>query len=545
MTGQVWNVPGYEAFELLGEGGRGPVWLARGGPDGPVVLRYLTRPAQFSVSAGTGPSGADSWLAQLRQAAALTAADPGGHLVAIRRVVAVPSDVTDGPAPGSGAVLVMDLAPRRDLGRLLRRRQLEPGELVTVAAPLAATLAVIHEQGWCLGTLSAGDILFDGNGRPVLDSSALTPIPGGSRGSGTAPGGLSALAFSADADVRSLAAVCRLALGPERGGGPAGPAREALEAAVDAALDPRATVSARQFAAAVRASGPAAPVRFGAPERAADIPQRRSGRSATRAASAAAPSRFSGRTKVIGAHRSPDTARRSWPVGGCPATALHALDREGRRLPRGWISRAATTVVAALAMGSAVAIGASGAASDGGGKPATLRELGAPAGSASAVPPLPADSSRRPPPGTGPDDGSAQQRWRHVLVELDGRRGRAYATSDAAALAAVYVPGSPALAADLARLRELQRRGARATDLALRISDVSVLRERPDAVELTVVDTLDGYRLRFADGVVRTAAGRGAASWTVRLLRTSAGWRIHSVASTPPADDTREPAASR
>ncbi len=192
------QVPGYDAVELLGYGSGGEVWLARDRATGtPVALKRLRPGADL---------GARHRLR--REAAALAGVDHP-HVVRLRTVV----------GDGDGLVLVLDLASGGSLARLLAtRRRLQPGEVVTLAVPLAQALAAVHVQGLVHGDVTPANVLFDGDGRPLLSDLGVARLlgagpgaPHGTRGfldpavlAGATPGPAS--------DVHGLAATCLAAL---------------------------------------------------------------------------------------------------------------------------------------------------------------------------------------------------------------------------------------------------------------------------------------------------------------------------------------------
>jgi serine/threonine protein kinase len=192
------QVPGFDPVELLGYGSGGEVWLARERVTGrPVALKRLR--------AGADLAARD----RLRREAAVLAGVDHPHVVRLRSV----------HGDGDAFVLVLDLAPGGSLARLLTtRRRLAPGEVVTLAVPLAQALATVHGQGLVHGDVTPANVLFGADGRPLLSDlgvSRLLGSPpgevGGTRGfldpvvaAGAAPGPAS--------DVHGLAATCLAAL---------------------------------------------------------------------------------------------------------------------------------------------------------------------------------------------------------------------------------------------------------------------------------------------------------------------------------------------
>lgn len=107
--------------------------------------------------------------------------------------------------------------------------------------------------------------------------------------------------------------------------------------------------------------------------------------------------------------------------------------------------------------------------------------------------------------------------WAARLVELDRLRDQAFTDDDPKLLQRVYLPTSPALAADRATLGQLVAAGEHADGLAIRVLSVSVVSENAELAELSVRDVLPGYRLVRADGTIQQVAGRGERSWLVTL----------------------------
>jgi len=133
-------IAGYPALRLLARGGRSRVWLA---PDD-LVLKVLAR--------------------------ALGESQPGLEAEALHRsrsehVV----ELVDVSASADEVVLVFPRLPRGSLADVLIARQgLDAGEAVTILAPIAATLARMHEAGAAHGAVSPDHVLFRADGAPVL-----------------------------------------------------------------------------------------------------------------------------------------------------------------------------------------------------------------------------------------------------------------------------------------------------------------------------------------------------------------------------------------
>ncbi|MFL6237963.1 MAG: hypothetical protein ACJ735_00530 [Actinomycetes bacterium] len=126
-------------------------------------------------------------------------------------------------------------------------------------------------------------------------------------------------------------------------------------------------------------------------------------------------------------------------------------------------------------------------------------------------------------PATKPD-------WRHEMTTLDRRRNTAFVRGNEAALADIYVPGSPALAADRVTLHALVAHHVHARGLHLTVVSVRALRATARAVTLRVVDRLSAYDIVDLHGdVVAHHPRRGNHMWRITLVRIGPDWRISAV----------------
>jgi eukaryotic-like serine/threonine-protein kinase len=515
------RLPGYDIDELLGFGGSGEVWRALERSSGDVVaLKRLHGGDEADLSVASD---------RLRREAALLASVTHDHLVRLRSVVPT----------AQGLVLVLDYAAGGSLaGVLAARGRVSAGEVVTIGAPLAQALADVHAQGVVHGDVTPGNVLFDANGKPLLADlgvaslageqgasvgvtfgyadPALDLVPAGADGRRPGPAsdvhGLGAVCFHALAGVAPYADGARArALGPLAPGVPA-----SLVAAIERALDPdplarpdAATFARMLFAScapvAVVLTKPTAPV-------VAPVTQ--------------------ARPPLAAARRLPPVVDPSAKVGG-----------RHRWVARRVVvfRRAAIAIVAVTLLGGAVAAGVGWAGHDHSAAASQVADGGpvAPASSgASQVASLPAASAAAaaaPSVGIsrGVDDAApaAAGDWAAVVGDLDRVRDAAYVDGDAGDLAAVYVPGAAALAADRATLGQLMAAGQRARGLTFQLLSVAVASRAAGQVTLSVRDTLPAYQLVSASGAIQTVAGRGARNWTVvvRADPSDGGWQIASI----------------
>jgi hypothetical protein len=125
-----------------------------------------------------------------------------------------------------------------------------------------------------------------------------------------------------------------------------------------------------------------------------------------------------------------------------------------------------------------------------------------------------------------PDDAPYAVR---VLRAWDARRSRAFARGDAAALAALYVPGSRTGAADRAVLRGYRQRGLSVTGMRTQVLAAEVLLQSERRLVLLVTDVLvdavaaDGRELRWPLPRDRPSTRR------VVLVDHDGAWRVAEV----------------
>jgi serine/threonine protein kinase len=142
-----WRIGGYVADELIGRGATGAVWrghVRRTGAE--VALKRID----------TGPPG---WRARAEAEAGLLSALEHPNLI---RLLELRGD-------GEAVVLVLDLAAGGSLADLLQRRgRLSVGEATSVLPDIASALAYVHDEGVTHGDVSAANVLFTAQGRPML-----------------------------------------------------------------------------------------------------------------------------------------------------------------------------------------------------------------------------------------------------------------------------------------------------------------------------------------------------------------------------------------
>jgi len=458
------EVPGLVVGAPVAPGvpGRPVAWWAVDEHDRSVVVQRV-RPA----------SGTGAPLAALDEATRRRAL-PHPHLVPLLQVVRCREGAVQVLGPVVGALA--------DL--LVGGGSLSAGQVVTLVAGLGSALAALHDEGLVHGEVCAGAVLVDERGMPVLLGwGAARPSP-----RGRAEARRRELRSNGPADPRAgddVLALARLGLSALRDGG--GAVDEQLRDVLrGAALPDRpARPSAGQLAAACWELAAAEPLdvdalrslRTSRDRSAVDLgPVERSARRGRwRARWARHPERWAlapltGAVLVLGAV----AAAGALPGAGGPAAAVPALVAE--------------PLVAVRATGD------SEGASRSTGEPLDERLTG--------------------------DDPAA------AVAALSDLRVAAISAGDAALLAAVDVPGSPAAQRDSALIASLAGR-VEGLDVEVRTAEVGRTTETGTWVE--VVSAASAHRVVAPDGVHEVAAGAPVTSRL--LLRRDAGaWKVADAA---------------
>ncbi len=445
------QLPGFDVVELLGFGSSGEVWLARERATGvPVALKRLR--------AGADLAARD----RLRREAAVLAGVDHPHVVRLRGL----------HGDGDALVLVLDLAARGSLARLLAtRRQLSAAEVVTIAVPLAQALAAVHAQGLVHGDVTPANVLFAADGRPMLSDLGIARLLGspaaevGGTGGFLDPAGAGTGSPGPASDVHGLAATCLAALAGRPAYDELGARLQvppgtppALADALERALAPGPSdrPTAEEFALAVFDSGPAEPVGFDASVSGGPglVPG-----AVSVAAVAVPPTHQAAVRSVVDEPASPAAAR------------SRRLPRRPGRLPRVPGRAVAGAAAAALVVGLAVLAGVTWSAADR--TPVAAGRSSDREVRADSAPSTPARSGR---PAAQPaaDPAAAQSEWAGTLAALDADRSRAFAAGDPERLRTVYASDAPALHRDTAVLRRLTAAGLRAEGLRLAATEVVV-----------------------------------------------------------------------
>ncbi len=455
-------VSGVTTGRLLGIGGHGQVWSGiESGTGTAVALKVLDVDAEVLDGAGRE-------IGLLRRIS-------HDHVVRLLRVERTATGLT---------VMVLEHAAGGSLRALVEARgPLDAGEVVTVLTPLAEALAELHARGLVHADVSPGNVLFAGDGRPLLADLGVGRILGLEAATHATPGyadpalALSLLPAPAG-DVYSLGALAWYAL-TGRAPQPAGqrpplvslspttpPALAALvEKCIDS--DPTHRPGAAELAVAAYASTVAQPVRLVPTDPhadAADVVTHRLRREAAEPV-VAEPAK---RRRWF---------RTRWAVGGAVAALVAA--------------------VAVLSLGPLP----------------DSQELRA--GKAVWRPPA-ADLSDDP---------------EQAVIALSAIRAQAFSTGDGELMRLANVADSPALASDLQTLATLDDQGVLLQDLAFDVTSTSVVSEGDGAAVVTASVVTGAHALvGRADGEVRQDVARSAPRTVTLSLQWSDGrWQVESV----------------
>ncbi|MBR7744463.1 serine/threonine protein kinase [Phycicoccus sp. BSK3Z-2] len=507
------QVPGFELGSVLGRGATSEVWEAARVADGRrVAVKVCAADAEVAAAA-------------VREAT-VSARVAAEHLLVVEACV---------PLQDGRTALVMPLQRGGSLARLVGARgHLTPGEVVTVLAPVAATLGRLHAAGVVHGDVSPGNVLLDLDGRPVLADLGLGRALGeaptavwGTEGH-LAPEVLLGGDVSAASDVYALGALGWLCLSGAVPGAPGlrrplaetvrgGPEVAGLLALVESAVVGSAAdrPDADAFAAALFDAAPAQPLHL--------VDGDDEVTSVTYRLRAAAGERPSGTGEPEGVPRR--RGRRPLPRPSRPV--LPGLPR----LPALWVAARARGRLAAVTLAAAAVLGLGSAGwaavvGEGTGTRGPATVVGEDPGTSRTASPGPGPATA-PDPAMVPDAPSTDPTG--LLRHLAAARARAWTTGDAAALDAALAPG-PLRQRDEDGLRSLAEAGTRLEGLSYSVAGVrvvsagedrAVLRARLGTSGYTVVGSTDEETVRRTEAVV--------ADVVVDLVRTGDGWRVVEV----------------
>lgn len=578
------RVPGLVLLRRLGAGAHGEVWLAADIVAGDRVAVKVRRWPPGAAE-GTHPEAGidrDAGGSRPSREIALLRRIDDPHVVRLRRVVDLPT---------GGRALVMDLAAGGSLAEIVAARgPLSPAQVCTTIVPIARTLAELHRQGLVHGGLSPANILFSGNGRPMIADLGCAAVLGGrldaARGADGYGDPMRIGPATPQDDVYALGALIRFALTGDPGGSSSGRAR--ADALADGLLalaelctktDPARRPAPDVVARTIHSTTPSAPVRLvrtapddgqapggaGPGSAAARGWTRPAVVDSVRADSAPADSvptavippltsidllvadavkgtapRVTAATAVT--RRTP-SARRNLTSGGSVARGSRDGVR-GRRAARSTQAASkrqrawrhvgvAVVVLLAVVGGARLTLGGDGEASAGGVVDRPPARSGAgPHGPTQASEPSEVASGGRSEGTAGsPPPGVVHEPVAVAVSRLAQGRAAAFTAVSARPLADVDEPGSPAMVADTALVTRLRDLGLRLDGLRFAVGEVRQLPGDASQVLVeTTVTTSSHRQVAAGNGAVRAMISASTRRVVLTLVPSSDGrrWLVHS-----------------
>jgi eukaryotic-like serine/threonine-protein kinase len=172
-------IGGYQLIRRLGAGPRAEVYLGHAGPELESAGRRNAAIKLFRSELDR--DSIDEEIEALTRAGSTRS--PSRHLLSL-------GDIATG-ADGRPCLILPRLRPTTLARLLAERERLEPGEAVTILAPLSSAIGQLHSAGVVHGGIRPGAVLFDDAGAPVLAcfgrSSRVRPAPPDSQHGASSP----------------------------------------------------------------------------------------------------------------------------------------------------------------------------------------------------------------------------------------------------------------------------------------------------------------------------------------------------------------------
>ena len=536
------EVPGYDVGRLLGRGGSADVWLAREQGSGRDCALKCFRSGGSRIRGSAALSEED-----VRREVRILSVLDHQHLIKAHDVVRM-------AGPGGGTALSMDYAAGGSLGQLVAARgRLSVGETVTVLTPIAQALGYLHGKGFTHSDVSPGNVLFTGQGKPMLSDLGVARMLGDPGSTGTAGTGGFLDPSPVDAvraglqpgrDVYSVAALGWFCLTGEAPGRTAdrpplpllvpGVPKD-LAAALEAGLneDRRLRPDALAFATAVYRSAEPQPVDLSDAVHPTVLPELLTRRHVPASAKGG-----SLRVKLQGLRRRAVTSRWSDRLVPERKTAIPepkaAASGRGKHTDLPVTGRGTRTLRRAIVPAVAAAAGMWWFSGVG-------QEIWSPA---TGSPPVSANPSGAVTAGMGAaasvDDARQRAGAADPVVALQGLaalRDWAFSSGRLELLAEVNAPGSAAAAADERTAGQLHASKHRLDGFSSTLSGVAVEDGgTPHQAVVRVTSATSGYRKISAEGTV-LAAGAPSAPQPLRLVLVSVDgrWRVSDILAAPGA----------
>ena len=525
------EIPGYDVGRLLGRGGSADVWLVRERRTG---QEYALKCFRADVSGARSSPGITG--EELRRELRILSVLDHQHLVKAYGAV-------KGTVPGGGAALTMDYAAGGSLAQLVSSRgRISVGETVTVLTPVAQALAYLHAKGFTHSDVSPGNVLFTGQGKPMLSDLGIARMlgdPGCAGAAGTGgfvdPSPVDAVraGLQPERDVYSVAALGWYCLTGDAPGPTAdrpplsllvpGVPKD-LAAALEAGLNDerRLRPDALALATAVYRSAEPQPVDLSGAVHPSVLPELLTRRHVPAA------SRGSGlRGKVQGLRRRAVASRWSARPGAATSAAAPARGKHAEHLSGGRVLRLLRRSVLPLVAAAAAVLWWLSASAGHGTWPGSSAHGPVP----QAASPAATGGGDRP---AGPLDAAREQAGAAdpaiAAQGLAAVRDYAFDSGGMELLADVNAPGSAAAAADQ-RISSQVAAGRRLAGFSTTLSGVAV-EDGATGVYAVVraVSTTSGYRvLDPDDNVVATGPASGPQPLRLVLVSVDGRWRVSDI----------------
>lgn len=497
------EVGGYRVVRRLGRGPRADVMLGH----------LVAAPGRAGLDAAGGSQGLRDAPTPVPVTVALKLYRPGTDLAGINResqalariahphvltLIDIATSVTGLPC------LMVERLPRGSLAQLLvARDELAVGEAVTVLAPLADAVAVLHSRGIAHGAVGTPAVLFRASGAPVLARfGAVELFPE------DAPPAILATIPSVAQDLEALGRLATVVLDRV-----ADPGAAALRSWLDQALGVTRTPAVRSrgpvpdgFAAELAerlfALGEGEPIAF--PPVGVSAPLRDDTR---------IPERVAG-SRDVPANVSPPPGR---VRGGAVADSVTVLaarlwraapERLRGVRPRAWIP---AVLVAVSVVVAGLLVPGSGGSTSPSGAPTSV----SPTSRAQPSEAQPSAATPVPDPAIAGDDPV------DALVALVGKREACLAQLSLLCLEGVDQTGSAAMDADIALIRGLEDGSVSAEDAALTVTTPTLVERWGDTA---IVDPGAGA----SPGATSNAQPGNSKPASALMIRGEAGWRVRS-----------------
>ncbi|MGM9473158.1 serine/threonine-protein kinase [Pseudarthrobacter sp. YS3] len=173
------EVPGFVVGRVLGRGGSSTVWLVTEEKTGrDFALKCLGSEGGSAAGPTAAPRPGPASEEAIRREIRILSVLDHQHLIKAHEAFRFDWPGGSGKAR-CGVGLLLDYAPGGSLAELVgSRAKLSIGETVTVLTPMAQVLGYLHGKGFTHGDVSPGNVLFTGQGKPMLSDVGIARMVG-------------------------------------------------------------------------------------------------------------------------------------------------------------------------------------------------------------------------------------------------------------------------------------------------------------------------------------------------------------------------------